>query len=130
MGVLVGKSRHRKSSAKGRASVATTWWLDWSALPDQLIWARLQVGADSTAVVLDMDGVYHQFSDLKAAIDWLHQDEYSQLIHMVESGEVDATVSPPTAANDQELVPLMLVQRGRAGSHGFGTPVSDKKSPH
>ena len=89
----------------------TSWWLDWSALPDRLLWARLDVASDGSAVVLDLDGRYHRFPDEQSAKDWLYEDEYSLLVHLVEEGEVDDTVLPPSAPNDEALIPLMRVNR-------------------
>lgn len=88
----------------------TSWWIDWGALPDRLIWARLQVAEDGSAVVLDMDGKYHRFPDRRDAGFWLNEDEYSQLAHLVEDGGVGLAVSPPSALSDRELVPLMSAQ--------------------
>lgn len=93
----------------GLAAMETSWWLDWSALPHRLIWARLQVAENGSAVVLDMDGVYHRFPDRREAGFWLNEDEYSQLVHLVDDGEVGPEVSPPVASSDPELIPLMRV---------------------
>ena len=92
----------------------TSWWLDWGALPGRLVWARLQVAEDGSAVVLDMDGVYHRFPDHREAGFWLNEDEYSQLAHLVEDGEVGPDVAPPSAASDRELVPLMCAEQRHA----------------
>ena len=73
----------------------TSWWLDCSALPDRLIWARLRVSSGGSAVVRDIDGKDHYFPDREAAVFWLSEDEYSQLAHLVEDGEVDPSVNPP-----------------------------------
>jgi hypothetical protein len=92
-------------------AVETSWWLDWSGLPDHLLWARLRVFADGSAEILDLDGRYHRFGDREAAVLWLNEDEYSLLEHLVEDGEVGLEVLPPTAEDDAELVQLMMVQR-------------------
>jgi hypothetical protein len=42
---------------------------------------------------------------------WKQEDEYSLLAYLVEDGEVSRDVSPPVAASDRELVPLMLVEQ-------------------
>jgi hypothetical protein len=89
----------------------TSWWLCWGALPDRLIWARLQVAEDGSTVVLDMDGVYHRFPDHQEARYWLNEDEYSLLAHLVEDGEVGPDVLPPSAPTDRELIPLMCVRQ-------------------
>ena len=95
----------------------TTWWLNWSWLPERLLWARLRVASDGTAVVFDLDGVYHGFADRQSATFWLNEDEYSLFTHLVEDGEVEVGICPPTAISDQELVPLMLVERGSLPVH-------------
>jgi hypothetical protein len=94
----------------GLTVVETSWWLDWSALPERLIWARLQLAEDGSAVILDMDGVYHQFPDRQAAQFWLNEDEYSTLTHLVENGEVGRDVVPPLATSEPELVQLMSAE--------------------
>jgi hypothetical protein len=91
----------------------TSWWLDWSALPD-LLWAPLQVATDGSAVVLDLDGRYHRFPDGQSARLWLNEDEYLDLAHLVESEEVGREVVPPSAPSDQELIPLTCVRQGPA----------------
>jgi hypothetical protein len=93
------------------AVVETSWWLDWSGLPERLLWARLTLFGDGSAEVLDLDGNYHRFGDRQEAEFWLQEDEYSQLADLVEAGEVGVEVSPPRAENDRDLVPLMLVPR-------------------
>lgn len=65
-------------------------------------------------MVLDLDGAYHRFPNRQEAGFWLNEDEYSQLAHLVEDGEVGPDVAPPVAASDKELVPLMLVKRKHA----------------
>ena len=84
-----------------------SWWLDASALPDRLLWARLEVSPAGSAVVLDLDGRYHRFPDRSAAVLWLAGDEYESLAGLVADGEVGSGVAPPVAASDRELVPLM-----------------------
>src|SRR5262245_681873 len=87
-----------------------SWWLDASALPGHLLWARLEVLADGSAVVLDLDGRYHRFPDRAAAVLWLAEDEYESLAGLVAEGAVGSGVAPPAAATDRELVPLMAVR--------------------
>ena len=89
----------------------TSWWLDWSGLPERLLWARLQVAEDGSAIVLDLDGVYHRFPNQQEARDWLIEDEYSTFTHLAEDGEIGPDVAPPVASSDPELVPHMLVKR-------------------
>ena len=90
------------------ALAQTTWWLDSGALPERLLWARLVVATDDSAVVLDCDGHYHRFSTSQAAKLWLQEDEYSLLSHLIEEGEVGPGQAPPSAPNDTALVPLMM----------------------
>ena len=92
--------------------VGTSWWLDWSGLPDRLLWARLRVFADGTAEVFDLDGRYHRFGDREEATLWLNEDEYSALARLIEDGEVERHVTPPQAEDVRALVPLMRVERG------------------
>jgi hypothetical protein len=51
-----------------RPAPEITWWLDWSALPDRLLWARLQVESEGSAVVFDLDGKYHRFDTREDAV--------------------------------------------------------------
>jgi hypothetical protein len=88
----------------------SSWWLDASALPGRLLWARLEVFPEGLAVVLDLDGRYHRFPDWASAVLWLAEDEYESLVGLVEDREVGPEVVPPTAATDRELVPLMAVR--------------------
>lgn len=91
------------------STIETSWWLDTSALPRRLLWARLRISADGSAEVLDLDGCHHRFDIVREAIHWLLEDEYSRLDGLIEDGEVGADLAPPHAATDAELVPLMLV---------------------
>lgn len=97
------------------AVVAESWWLEWCT-PERLHWARLRVFQDGSAEVFDLDGAYHRFPDEQEARYWLNEDEYSSLAHMIEDGEVEAGLVPPSAGSDAELVPLMLVVRPDAAS--------------
>ena len=90
--------------------VETSWYLDWSALPQRLLWARLQAFSDGSAAVLDLDGRTHRFQSVVDARIWLAEDEYSRVEDLIEAGEVEP-VSTPQAASDKQLVPLMLVRR-------------------
>lgn len=84
-----------------------SWWLDWSALPDRLLWARLSVESNGSAVVLDCEGKHHLFSNEGTARSWLNEDEYSRMEHLVESGELPASVLPPTGSSEAELLRAM-----------------------
>lgn len=92
-----------------RAS-SVTWWLDWGALPDRLIWARLGLLSDGGAEVLDCDGKTHHFHSEEAARLWLAEDEYSTLETLVEEGEVEPLL-PPTASSEKDLVAKMYASR-------------------
>ena len=89
----------------------TSWWLDWAALPERLLWARLQVSSAGNARVFDLDGNYHSFPDRESATLWLNEEEYSRYETMLEYGELDAAVCPPQAATDAQLISLMNVDR-------------------
>ncbi|WP_293393761.1 hypothetical protein [Nevskia sp.] len=96
---------------KKQSAVETTWWLEWGAVP-ALHWARLQICSDGTAVVLDLDGRYHTFKSREEAHLWLAEDEYSLAENVVKEENLIG-VTPPHAANDEELIPLMLARETR-----------------
>ena len=72
-----------------------SWWLDESALPDRQLWARLTIGLDGRAEVLDLDQRIHAFPDAGAAQAWLRADEYARLADLQEDGDVSRDVLPP-----------------------------------
>ncbi|MEO6278207.1 hypothetical protein [Roseateles sp.] len=84
-----------------------SWWLDWSALPERKVWARLTVVASGDAEVLDCDGQRHQFPSAAAACLWLGEDEYSQMSDLIADGELPAHQNPPSARTEGELVQMM-----------------------
>ena len=84
-----------------------SWWLDWSALPERLLWARLGILSDGTAQVLDCDGVHHEFPSEGAARLWLLEDEYSMLEVLIENGDVPSNIEPPSATLEADLLRLM-----------------------
>lgn len=86
-----------------------SWWLDWSALPQRKIWARLTVVANGNAEVLDCDGNHHQFPSAAAACLWLGEEEYSRMSDLIVSGELPACQSPPFAKAECDLVQMMKV---------------------
>lgn len=88
----------------------TTWWLDSSAAPDCLNWARLQVFADGSVEVLDLDGKYHRFKTTEEAKLWLLEDEYFLAEHVIDEENLVGVVVP-SAAYDKDLVPLMHVRK-------------------
>jgi hypothetical protein len=76
----------------------TEWWLDWSALPERLLWARLLAHLGGRFSVHDCDGKLHWFECRQDAVMWLAEDEYSALIDLVSEGEVPSDTTPPAAA--------------------------------
>lgn len=84
-----------------------SWWLDWSALPERKIWARLTVVAGGDAEVLDCDGKRHQFPSVVAARLWLNEDEYSQMSDLIADGQLPSHQHPPSASTEAELVQMM-----------------------
>lgn len=77
----------------GRESVS--WWLDWSALPDRYLWARLTVYDEGSTEVLDCDGRTHKFGDATSARNWLLEDEYSLLEQLKANGDVPSNILAP-----------------------------------
>ena len=91
------------------------WWL--ASLGRTLIWARLRVREAGTAEVLDSDGntLNYDSEDTARAMlfdaefvawDGLDQDD------ALARGFSLNDVAPPQAANDEDLVPLMVRQLG------------------
>ena len=86
----------------------------WGAFPD-LNWARLRVFTDGSADVFDMDGVTHEFSDVEESRMFLAEDEFSKLGSFDEEGEREwgmalRSITPPSGASDEELLPKMFVK--------------------
>jgi len=73
---------------------APEWWLDTSALPDRLLWARLLIGLDGVQV-FDLDGRMHLFEQRDDAIAWLRADEYESLQTLQADGDVARDIVPP-----------------------------------
>jgi len=71
------------------------WWLDWSALPERYIWARLTVSDDGSAEILDSDGRNRKFDDVTSAHDWLLEDEYSLLEKLIADGDAPRDLHAP-----------------------------------
>ena len=91
------------------------WWL--ASLGRTLIWARLRVREAGTAEVLDSDGntLNYDSEDTARAmlfdaefVAWDGLDEEDALARGFSLDEV----APPQAANDEDLVPLMVRQLG------------------
>ena len=80
-----------------------SWWLDWSALPEHRIWARLTVADSGTAAVLDCDGRTLWFASEEDARSWLVEDEFSQLENLLDEFDL-AGVAPPSAPTHAALV--------------------------
>jgi len=98
--------------------VRETWWLDDSGFPD-LLWARLRVFADGSADVLDLDGKVHRFLTEQEARAWLAEDEYQPFESLSDDDLKDGGLTreelvPPSALQDADLVPKMLVRRSRS----------------
>jgi hypothetical protein len=91
-----------------RTAIETAWWLEWGATASHQRWARLQVFADGSAQVLDLDGFYHDFETAHDAINWLSEDEYSPAEHVIEEARLFGLLAP-NAGTDKDLVPLMHV---------------------
>jgi len=89
-----------------------SWWLDWSALPEHFLWARLSTQPDGKAEILDCDGKRHAFPSVREARLWLLEDEYASLTHLIEEGEVSANVVPPSGRTEAELVRAMRSSAG------------------
>jgi hypothetical protein len=90
-------SRNRQTppeDAGRRDTRALEWWLDTSAMPDRLLWARLLVGIDGVQV-FDLDGRMHLFDRLDDAVAWLRADEYEALEILRAEGDVEADIGPP-----------------------------------
>jgi hypothetical protein len=90
-----------------------SWWLMYCDLPN-LNWARLRVFPAGSAEVLDSDGKTHEFATEKAAINWLHEDEFTAFAKLNAEDEIEygiklSEISPPKAESDEELKNKMYV---------------------
>jgi hypothetical protein len=81
--------------SEGPKHINVTWWLDASALPERLLWARLEQ-LPAEAVVKDCDGNVHRFQDVDQARLWLLEDEYEQLSNLLSDGNLAPGTSPPS----------------------------------
>lgn len=90
------------------------WWV--ASLGDTLVWARLRVLESGNAEVFDARGetlVYDDEDSARMALldaefrafDGLDEDDAAQLGFDLDS------IEPPTAEEDEELVPLMTEKR-------------------
>jgi hypothetical protein len=95
---------YQKDAALLPSTVSEEWWLDASALPQRLLWARLSAYSDGTADVLDLDGRNHEFGSREEAVHWLYEDEYFPMSDLREEGELPAETVAPHASSDAELV--------------------------
>ena len=91
------------------------WWL--ASLGRTLIWARLRVREAGTAEVLDSDGNTRNYDSEDTARAMLFDAEFvawdglDQDDALARGFSLDE-VAPPQAANDEDLVPLMVRQLG------------------
>ena len=91
------------------------WWL--ASLGRTLIWARLRVREAGTAEVLDSDGntLNYDSEDTARAMlfdaEFVAWDGLDQDDALARGFSLDE-VAPPQAANDDDLVPLMVRQLG------------------
>ncbi|MGN0862395.1 MAG: hypothetical protein ACI4N1_03675 [Stenotrophomonas koreensis] len=91
------------------------WWL--ASLGRTLIWARLRVREAGTAEVLDSDGntLNYDSEDTARAMlfdaEFVAWDGLDQDDALARGFSLDE-VAPPQAANDEDLVPLMVRQLG------------------
>jgi hypothetical protein len=63
----------------GMCTASVSWYVDYSSLPEQERWARLEIDDSGREVVLDCDGKIHEFPSADHALHWLAEDEYSIL---------------------------------------------------
>lgn len=91
------------------------WWL--ASLGRTLIWARLRVREAGTAEVLDSDGntLNYDSEDTARAMlfdaEFVAWDGLDQDDALARGFSLDE-VAPPQAANDEDLVPLMVRRLG------------------
>ncbi|MGN0857989.1 MAG: hypothetical protein ACI4NW_02225 [Stenotrophomonas sp.] len=96
-------------------SPADQWWL--ASLGRTLIWARLRIREAGTAEVLDSDGNILNYDSEDTARAMLFDAEFVAFDGLDEDdalarGFALGQLSPPTAADDDALVPLMVQQLG------------------
>ena len=85
-------------------AASVSWWLDYSALPEREIWARLDVEESGKATVHDCDGRKQVFRCSADAVNWLMEDEYSMLENIKEEEFMDGR---------KPLPPIMPTIRNR-----------------
>ena len=91
------------------------WWL--ATLGRTVVWARLRVREAGTAEVLDSDGntLNYDSEDTARAMlfdaEFVAWDGLDQDDALARGFSLDE-VAPPQAANDEDLVPLMVRQLG------------------
>jgi hypothetical protein len=91
--------------------VETTWWLDDSALPDRLLWGRIQVLENGTATALHYEFGLRHFPNVDEAESWLREDEFSSLADSIEDGLVEPTTILPEGESLEELLANIVVVR-------------------
>ena len=96
-------------------AINESWWL--ASLGRTLIWARLRVREAGTAEVLDSDGntLNYDSEDTARAMlfdaEFVAWDGLDQDDALARGFSLDE-VTPPQAASDEDLVPLMVRQLG------------------
>jgi hypothetical protein len=70
-------------------AASVSWWLDYSALPEREIWARLDIEESGKATVHDRDGRKQVFRCSADAVNSLLEDEYSMLENIDEEEFID-----------------------------------------
>jgi hypothetical protein len=93
-----------------------SWWI--AILGRTLHWARLREREAGTAEVLDHDGGLHGYDSTDTARSMLLDAGYVEFDGLDEDDAVERgfsldEVSPPRAASDEALLPLMTVSLGR-----------------
>lgn len=86
-----------------------SWWLEESMLPDTLRWARLRQMSD-TFELLEAGGSRYRFATHDDAVAWLADFGYTRYEDLCARSAIDR-VQPPSAACDEELLPLLIRRR-------------------
>lgn len=90
-----------------RVTDETEWWIDEPSLPD-VIWARLQVLPEGSAVVTHANGRTQRFGSVRAARDALLEDEFVRPStvdpdDLARLGILEAEIQPPSGEGAQLL---------------------------
>ncbi len=84
------------------AGLRVIWWLDDSALPEQ-IWACLITANDGRAHILDAGDHTHAFAQYAEAHAWLREDEYDALTNLRFDGQIPRDIRPPEVMVEQAV---------------------------